>query len=389
MELKKNKEVYNKQKSFINLSKIKVEKEDFDFQISRIKNALYENNIKHLIVDNQNEIINNLKNDLFEKKKKNSSSFKITDTIFKEIELTEKKDLLKYLLHRYRYDIYPEILKADSYPPYMQIEPTSICNYRCVFCFQTNKEFTDKKSGYMGKMSLDTYKETIDQCYGNVEFISLASRGEPLSNPLIDKMLEYSRGKFLNLKINTNASLLNEKKIHAILRNDVRTLVFSADAADADLYSKLRVRGNLSKVLKNIELFNNIKEKQYSGAKIITRVSGVKVNEFQNFKEMENLWKNLVDQVVFVDYCPWEDVYNDKINQIKKPCSELWRRMYVWWDGKTNPCEVDFKSILSAGNIFNQNISSIWKSEKYESLRKNHLMEKRGSINPCDKCVSI
>ena len=64
----------------------------------------------------------------------------------------------------------------------------------------------------MGKMSLETYKATIDQCVGNVEFISLASRGEPLSNPLIDQMLEYSSGKFLNLKINTNASLLNEKK---------------------------------------------------------------------------------------------------------------------------------------------------------------------------------
>ena len=43
---------------------------------------------------------------------------------------------------------------------------------------------------------------------------------------------------------------------------------------------------------------------------------------------MENLWKNLVDQVVFVDYCLWEDVYNDKINEIKKPCSELWRKVY-------------------------------------------------------------
>lgn len=389
MELKKNKDIYNKQKSFVNLSKIKVEKQDYDYQIARVKSVLYDNNQKQHIVDNQNEIIKNLKNDLFENDKKNSPSFKITDTIFKELELTEKEDVLKYLLHRYRYDVYPEILKADSFPPYMQIEPTSICNYRCVFCFQTNKEFTDKKSGYMGKMSLDTYKATIDQCVGNVEFISLASRGEPLSNPLIDQMLEYSSGKFLNLKINTNASLLNEKKIHAILSNDVRTLVFSADAADEDLYSKLRVRGNLSKVLKNIELFNNIKEKQYSRAKIITRVSGVKVNEFQNFKEMENLWKNLVDQVVFVDYCPWEDVYNDKINEIKKPCSELWRRMYVWWDGKTNPCEVDFKSILSAGNIFEKSITTIWKSEKYESLRKSHLTKKRDSINPCNKCVSI
>ena len=112
-------------------------------KFQELKDALYENNINHLIVDNQNEIINNLKNDLFEKRK-NSSSFKITDTIFKEIELTEKKDLLKYLLHRYRYDIYPEILKADSYPPYMQIEPTSICNYRLFFAFKPIKSLLTK-----------------------------------------------------------------------------------------------------------------------------------------------------------------------------------------------------------------------------------------------------
>ena len=68
----------------------------------------------------------------------------------------------------------------------------------------------------MGNMNLETYKKTVDQCVGNIEFISLASRGEPLSNPLIGKMLEYSKGKFLNLKINTNASLLNEKKLSLI-----------------------------------------------------------------------------------------------------------------------------------------------------------------------------
>ena len=388
MELKKNKDIYNKQKSFINLSEIKVDKKDHDAQISRVKDVLYKP-CKINYVDNQSTIIENLKKDLFGTEENDFSKFKITNTVFKEIELIENEKLLKYLLHRYRYDIYPEVLKSDSYPPYLQIEPTSICNYRCVFCFQTNQDFTNKKSGYMGNMSLETYKETVDQCEGKIEFVSLASRGEPLSNPLIGKMLEYSNGKFLNLKINTNASLLNEKKIHSILSNDVRTLVFSADAADEELYSKLRVRGKLSKVLKNIELFNDIKEKHYSNTKIITRVSGVKVNEFQNFEEMENLWKNLVDQVVFVDYCPWEDVYSDKINNIKQSCSELWRRMYIWWDGKTNPCEVDFKSVLSAGSIFDQNISEIWKSQKYEDLRKKHLMKKRSLIEPCNKCVSI
>ena len=171
----------------------------------------------------------------------------------------DEKDILRYLIHRYRYEIYPQKKVIDSFPPYLQIEPSSICNYRCVFCFMTDKTLTDKKNGFMGTMNLDLFKKVIDSAEGNVEFISLASRGEPLANKEIDKMLNYTVGKFLNLKINTNASLINEKKVHAILSGGVKTLVISADAADEEKYKKLRVNGNLHRVLKNLELFNNIK----------------------------------------------------------------------------------------------------------------------------------
>ena len=105
------------------------------------------------------------------------------------------------------------------------------------------------KNGFMGTMKLELFKDIIDQAHKNVEFISLASRGEPLVCKDIDKMLEYTTGKFLNLKINTNASLLNEKSIHAILSGG-KTVVFSADAADEDLYAKLRVNGNLKCIKK-------------------------------------------------------------------------------------------------------------------------------------------
>ena len=132
----------------------------------------------------------------------------------------------------------------DDYPPYLQIEPTSFCNYRCVFCFQTNKDFTKRSNGYMGRMELETFKNVVDQAKGKIEFISLASRGEPLASPNIIKMLEYTKDKFLNLKINTNASVLTEKKCHAILNSGIKTVVFSADAADADLYSKLELMEN-------------------------------------------------------------------------------------------------------------------------------------------------
>jgi radical SAM protein with 4Fe4S-binding SPASM domain len=264
-----------------------------------------------------------------------------------------------------------------------------MCNYRCVFCFQTNKDFTKKSNGYMGHMTLDIFKRTVDQVEGNIEFISLASRGEPLSCPDIEKMLIYAKGKFLNLKINTNASLLNERKSHAILQNDVRTLVFSADAADSELYSSLRVNGKLSKVVSNIKQFKKIREKNYPHSKIITRVSGVKVSEKQNYKDMEKFWGNLADQVAFVDYCPWENVYNRVKNTITAPCSELWRRMYIWCDGKTNPCEVDYRSELSTGYIANNNISKLWKSVSYNKLRQNHKSKLRNAVSPCNRCSVV
>ena len=54
--------------------------------------------------------------------------------------------------------------------------------------------------------------------------------------------------------------------------------------------------------------------------------------------------------------------------------------MFVWWDGKVNPCDVDYKSELSAGNIFNNNISELWKSKEYNSLRKRHLLKLREKV---------
>ena len=93
----------------------------------------------------------------------------------------------------------------------------------------------------------------------------------------------------MNLKINTNASLLNEEKIHTILSSNVKTLVF-ADA-DSELYKKLRVNGSLEKTVSNIKKFKEIQSKHYQKkSKIITRVSGVKFSKEQNFESMMRLF---------------------------------------------------------------------------------------------------
>ena len=387
MDTRENKSTYKKFNSFYGLRiKNKYNLKNFLKELKFILND--KNNLKNLN-SYYIEILNYIKKDIFEFGNKNRPKFVLSPNVVKEIQTLDKSDIPRYLIHRYRYEIYPQILLADDFPPYLQIEPTSICNYRCVFCYQTDNNFNKRSTGFMGHMKFDTFKLIIDQAEKNVEFISLASRGEPLLCPEIKQMLAYTRDKFLNLKINTNASLMDEKMSHAILKSGVKTLVFSADAADDKLYSELRVNGKLKKILKNIENFRKIKTKHYPNSKIITRVSGVKVNDQQNLDDMEKYWGELVDQVGFVNYVPWENVYQSPKKNIKLACSDLWRRMFVWWDGKINPCDVDYKSELLIGLFKNNNISDLWKSKQYIELRNNHKSKLRKKISPCNRCSVI
>ena len=78
---------------------------------------------------------------------------------------------------------------------------------------------------------------------------------------------------------------MTDRLCHALLSGGARTIVFSADAALEPLYSRLRVNGKLDNVLRNIESFQKIRETQYSSAQIISRVSGVLVEEEQNMLE--------------------------------------------------------------------------------------------------------
>ena len=337
-------------------------------------------------VNSEREIIESIIN-LF--KQEDNKNFFLRANVISEINSLPKEKIVLYLINRYKYEIFPDEKKLDLYPPLIQIEPTSVCNFRCIFCYQTDNSFSQKKQSHMGQMSFGLFKKIIDEIEGKVQFITLASRGEPLICKDICKMLDYANNKFLNLKINTNASMLNEEKCHAILKNKVSTMVISADAADEKNYAKFRVNGSLKKIIKNLELFNTIKSKYYSGSKIITRVSGVKFDKSQNINDMQKFWGNLVDQVAFVNYLPWENVYEADHSNIDTACSDLWRRMFVWYDGSINPCDVDYKSTLKIGNISNSSISELWRSKVYQDLRYKHINKLRASVSPCNNCSLV
>jgi len=292
-----------------------------------------------------------------------------------------------YFLFRYKFRKFPKEKIVSNFPIYVLIEPVSTCNIRCTMCFQIDKSFTRKP--FMGTMSMDFFKEIIDDCYANgTKAITLASRGEPTLHPKLPEMLDYVSNKFLEVKLNTNATKLDEKLIRKILETNVNELVYSVDESDEKKYEKIRVGGKFKEVVNNIKNFKKIRDSEFANNKTTTRISGVLVNEDQDVKIITKFWKQYVDHVVFVKEQNRWDTYNNSPDGVQSPCTYLWERMYVWFDGVTNPCDVDYKSELTMGKLdyTKNNIRKIWTSEFFQSLRKKHLHDERQTIKPCDRC---
>ena len=104
---------------------------------------------------------------------------------------------------------------------------------------------------------------------------------------------------------------------------------------------------------------------------------------------MKQFWERYVDQVAFVDYNPWENIYDARHKNISIPCSDLWRRMFVWWDGRVAPCDVDYLTTLSSDSVLEKTIPDIWQGNVYTQLRKKHMKGDRQLIEPCTRCVVV
>jgi organic radical activating enzyme len=293
---------------------------------------------------------------------------------------------LDYLIYRFKFIIFPMEKIVSNFPIYILIETTSICNLRCVMCFQVDKTFTTKE--YMGLMDIDLFRNCIDQAVdGGTQALTLGSRGEPTLHPKISEMLDYMSGKFIELKVITNATKLNEQLSHDILKSKVDILVFSVDAHTKDLYEKIRVRGKFDQVYNNIKRFHEIRDKYYPDSNISTRISAVLVRKEQDIDEFTKFWSKIVDEVSAKNAAYRWDTYSNPVHSdLNTPCNLLWERFYIWWDGTTNPCDPDYKSKLSAGNIVENSIRDIWNGNGYKTLREKHINGGRKDYIPCDRC---
>ena len=295
--------------------------------------------------------------------------------------------IYKYINFRFFFEQVSLKKIETDYPPYLLIEPVSTCNLRCPFCFQTDKTFTKKP--FMGTMKLDLFKNIIDQANElGVGAITIASRGEPTLHKDLGQMLKYAKSKenIFEVKLNTNATKLTEDLCNQIFESEVNQIVISADHYEKKTFEELRKNSNFETIVKNVKLLFETRKK-FKNPLTEIRVSGIDYYKSTNKNIFHDFWIKISDEVTIGNALERWDTYNNKIHQnINDPCENLWDRMYIWFDGKVNPCDADYKSYLSYGNVNEFSLRKLWNNKMIKNIRNKHSTNQRNKIDPCNKC---
>lgn len=309
--------------------------------------------------------------------------------------------------------------KSYSLPRWVQVEPTNLCNQKCIMCPRNTH-----MDSPLGSMSFENFKRIYEQI-PTIKELQLNGLGEPLLNLDIFKMIKYAKEKGSFTVTTSNCELMTEEKANELVKSGLGLLKISMDTTDPEYYKQIR-NGNLDRALhgiKNIvtakkELnskipiiwFNSIIMKDnYTQLPDIIKLGDSLGIDFIRFKpigtynvyedeelkvENEILFKTIGDAIQLSQGCGVghnltslfknKDCYYRPINK-KYPCYSPWLEVYIQWYGGVRLCCEFFSSKYDLGNIFEQDFQGIWNGGQMRNIRKLFI---KGNTNfpVCKTC---
>jgi len=167
---------------------------------------------------------------------------------------------------------------------------------------------------------------------------------------------------------------------------------------DKEIYRVLFGTNAFNRVSENVRLLliaNKSLGRKVEIIVVIKIISRESVLRNKNYISLKRLAKRNNARIMFDNvYDSWsgriskEDMVGDmklKHNKIKnEPCSLLYTTLTIMWNGNVVPCCRDLDGDIILGNIMEQSIDEIWKSDAFERVRESFTQGDIPSI--CNKC---
>jgi MoaA/NifB/PqqE/SkfB family radical SAM enzyme len=291
------------------------------------------------------------------------------------------RDDLAYQEYRRRWTEYPAAFHTADFPIHLDLEASSRCNLRCTFCDKLPLLAPEN----LGDMDFGLFTRVLDEAgTAGLASLKLSYRGEPLLHPRLADMVAYAKTKgVLDVYFNTNAMLLTEAKVRALIEAGLDRVSVSVEGTDPVAFERERVGARFDTIVRRLDTLLTLRERLgvvHPRIRVQTvRLPGLDLDAYARF------WSGHADETAAVDFKAVED----RRLALADPgfaCPQLWQRMTVEWNGTVLACNNDDFRRLSPGNAALRSIRDCWHDPAVVHARDLHRQGRSHEVTACDGC---
>ena len=293
------------------------------------------------------------------------------------------------------------IEEKSIYPNYtngkMNIEITSQCNEKCVYCFYSAKGVHKIKK----EINSDLFYRVTKEAYElGIREIGLYIKGEPFLNKNIYDYVKYLKDLgFTYIYISTNGLLCNIDNLKRIVEAGIDSIKFSISASNNESFKKHHGIDGFDIVYKNIRDAYNYRKESKKDFKLFTFSILTQFN-LQEKEEIQKVFSPYVDEVYFLNVQDDiirlkglrehlmvdknQDCYSKGERQI--PCPQLFNRVVIDEEGFLCSCCYSQENLTRIIDLNTISLKDAVYCEEFLSLRKQHL-ENNLTSNICRRCI--
>ena len=284
-----------------------------------------------------------------------------------------------------------KLAKPLNQPYQFSIEPTNICNFKCIFCPQSNSvNLNARKKGSLSLTDLKLFIDQIQSVRPGNKNISLTLDGEPTLNKDFPEFIRLINDQGMFPRFSSNARNLMPDYVDSLLSKG--SFLASVDfASEAKYFDNIRGnKGDFEIVLSNLKYLVNIAEKNprvkleivnishFNGADPDTTLNDLRRLFPEHLPENISFWSR-----EFHNFCGHLE---QKSKNTYKLCPYPWTSFNVTWEGDVVPCCRDTQAKTVLGNVFRSTMMEIWHGTEYQALRKKLVAKEIDSIEACKDC---
>ncbi len=269
-----------------------------------------------------------------------------------------------------------EILKVQSFfkarKYEFQIETSSFCNAKCVFC--PNPSLKRKKN----IMSQNVFKKIINQIKEEnikVSRFILCLNGEPLTDPDLFVRIKQLKADFpeSQVEFTSNFAMAGKEIVEKIFESGLDKIVCSLNSVDASEYKEI-MGIDFEVTLRNIEYLLRRKEERKSNLEVCLSIVQTSKNEDMVNRFKERFGKDAKIRVIRLGQWIDKELPQDIcISKREGVCPILYRTVNILSNGDFALCCFDAEG-MTGKNIMDTTIRGGWGSKVLEDMRKWHLI---------------